>query len=378
MHVDSHDLTQDLPPEVVHWWRNTVSACAAPPEGADMTSAPEWHAALARAFRPQGGTRLLVARERGGEIAAALPVYLRHAQRLGHFGQTVALPTELYGGRMAWLGERNATAAVASLLRAVDAAFPRWSSFEMTLVDGNLRTERMLQSLRDCTCAVASMPLARSPYISLPDSFEDYFKSLKPNFRTEVRRGERRLRETGELTRRLFAAPEEIEALWDSVCRIERESWKEAAGTSITTNPQQERFYREFLPYAAAGAQLLAPVLYLDGRPIAHKLCLVRDGVAAILKMSYVEDLKRFYPSTVLLAGYLQDLVARSVRFLDFMGVCDDFKMRWTSLTYGRTKHVLFRDSLGGRLAHARFRLVLRLASIRDRERMQTPDAADA
>jgi CelD/BcsL family acetyltransferase involved in cellulose biosynthesis len=206
----------------------------------------------------------------------------------------------------------------------------------------------------------------------LPGSFDEYFKTLKPNFRTEVRRGERRLREIGDVTSKIFTTVADVDQLWGAVCSIERESWKEAAGTSITTNSSQEIFYREFLPRGAAAGQLFSPVLYLDGRPIAHKICLVRDGVAAILKMSYVDDLKRYYPSTVLLAAYFQEVIARGTRFLDFMGVCDDFKMRWTNLTYGRTKYTIYRRTLAGRLDYTRHRIARRLGYVRGRFRGQS------
>lgn len=356
--TESLNLPDGVSAAATAWWRRAVSADAALPGGADMTSTPEWHRALARAFLPDAGSqaKVLVAFDDTDEPAALLPLYRKRPGGRMPFGSTLALLTELYGGRTTVLAADGGPGAV-PLLARLDAEYPGWSCLEATLVDGNAAAARFLDAARHCAAAIHSEPLPSSPYIELPATYDEYFKTLKANFRTEVRRGERRLRETGQLTRRLYTAPDQVDALWDAVCRIERASWKEAAGTSITRNPFQERFYREYLPLGAGAGELLAAVLFLDGRPIAHKLCLCRDATAAILKMSYVEDLKRFYPSTVLLAGYLQDIIERGVRQLDFMGTCDDFKMRWTDRTYGRTKHLIFRDSVAGRLAHARLRL---------------------
>lgn len=368
--VETQALPDGITPAVAAWWRSAVSAHSDPPSGTDMTATPEWSLALARAFLPGAGANLLVAFDRQSEVAALLPVYRRDARRFGAFGSTVALLTDLYGGRTALLARTQCSAEARALFDRLDEAYTDWSCLEMTLVDGNADSTRFLQAIQPHAAAVVAQAREPSPYIRLPERFDDYFSTLKPNFRTEVRRGERRLSEAGRLERRLFTAPDEVAPLWQAVCRIERESWKEVAGTSITTNPSQERFYEEFLPICAAAGQLLTAVLYLDGRPIAHQLCLQRDGIAAILKMSYVEDLKRFYPATVLLSGYLRDIIERGVRYLDFMGVCDEFKMRWTSLTYGRTTHLIFRDSLAGRWAHARMRGAGRIASIRERIRL--------
>lgn len=355
--ANSLPLSESLPIQVADWWRDAVSDRALPPSGSDVTATPEWHAALARAFLPNGGGRLVVVQGEDDSVAALLPVYRRTVNASGIIGETIALLTELYGGRVACLAAADASDAVQHVFKRLSAEFPRWSCLQMTLVDGNPTSARFLETARTHNFAIASERLPRAPYIALSDSFAEYFKTLKANFRTEVRRGERRLRELGDLTTRIFTTPDDVEPLWQAVCSIERASWKEDAGTSITRNPFQERFYREFLPLAAATRQLLSTVLYLDGRPVAHKLCVARDSVASVLKMSYVDDLRRFYPSTVLLASYLSEIIEHGVRFVDFMGVCDDFKMRWTSLTYGRTKHLIFRDSVAGRLAWLRHRL---------------------
>jgi len=378
MRIDSVDLHEDLPTQLVDWWRGAVSACPQPPTGSDMTTSPEWHGALAHAFMGGERAQVLVARGTDGATVAALPVFRRLGKGGRRFGDVLALPTEAYGGRVTILSGPDLGEAPGRLLQQLDQEYPEWSQLEMTLASGNQCSEKFLAAALAGVSAIESEVLPASPYIVLPDSFETYFMTLRPSFRTEVRRGERRLRELGRLERRLYSTTTDVEPLWDAVCSIERASWKEAAGTSITTNPAQERFYQEFLPRGAAAGQLLSTVLYLDDRPIAHKLCLHQDRVAAILKMSYVEDLKRFYPSTVLLAGYLEELIARGARYLDFMGVCDEFKMRWTNLTYSRTKYILFRRSLRGRLDHIRYRAARCLARLRNRQHISNTAADNA
>lgn len=341
-----------IPIEVETWWRGAVSIESTPPSGSDMTDTPEWSKALSNAFLPNGGAVLLVASYPGSGAVGVLPVYLKTGARRGPLGDRIATLAGLHGGRNTVLVDETKPDVPRAILRGLDARFPRWSCLELTLVDGNRRSMRFVEALGSLVLAIERVALEPSPYISLPSTFDDYFKTLKPSFRTEIRRGERRLKEIGSLSRALFTAPSDVGRLWDYVAQIERESWKQSAGTSITTSPAQERFYREMLPRAAAAGELLSTVLFLGERPIAHQICLLRDGTSSIHKMSYVEDLKRYYPSTVLLNWYLQDLVARGVAFLDFMGRCEEFKMRWTRHMYGRTKYLIYRNSMSGRLAY--------------------------
>ncbi|MBV6422417.1 MAG: hypothetical protein NAOJABEB_00198 [Steroidobacteraceae bacterium] len=378
MYVNEFDLAADLPLFLVEWWRHSATATTEPPSGTDATMAPEWHVALHRAFLPRQRSIVLVAQSDAGQMQAALPVYRRMTRSLARAGETISILSELYGGRVTFITTTAARDVVVALLERLGQNFPTWSCLEMTLVDGNAHTDSFLSAARGCGCHIESEALPASPYIALPASFDEYLTTLKPGFRTEMRRGERRLREIGTLTQKIFSHPNEVDEFWAAVCRVERESWKETAGTSITTNPSQERFYREYLPIGAAAGQLCAPVLYLDGRPIAHKICVLQHGVASILKMSYVDEFRRYYPSTVLLAGYLRNITGARARYLDFMGVRDDFKLRWTNLTYTRTRHLIYRPSLRGQIDRTRHLLMRRISTVRSRVRglNATPDHA--
>ncbi len=347
MRLEVHKELAGLPAGLPAAW-NALLGADHVARGADATASFEWHASLLDAFLGDASARLLLAYDDDG-LAGVLPL----CRMKGGSGR-LAVWSELYCGRSRLVLHEPADDTLRQLVAQIDRHFPDWRCLELTLSDGNDECALLQRALGEHCLAIVGEPLEPSPFITLPEHFDDYFKTLKGNFRTEVGRGMRRLGEQGRVERRLFTGSGDVAELWQAVCTIERQSWKEPAGTSITTNPVQARFYEALLPRAAVAGQLFSTVLYLDGRPIAHQLCLRRDATGAILKMSYVEDLKRHYPATVLLVGYIRDMIENGLRFLDFMGLCDDFKMRWTDETYGRTRYLLYRRSLAGRLAYWR------------------------
>lgn len=360
MRIEAYRRPSEMPPGFASQW-NGLLAPDKVTHGVDVTATFEWNAALIESFlEPQGAT-LLVAEDSNGCVLGILPICRppapEGAERVGR----IAFLPELYGGRYGLLLRERSEAVLHTLLERATQAMPDWECLELTLPEDSPDLAFIGNALKSQCLGMIQQPLERSPYICLPANFDDYFKTLRPNFRTEIRRGERRLGEQGRLRRRLFTSPDDVTPLWQAILDIERHSWKQAAGTSMTKNPEQERFYRCLLPRAAESGQLLSTVLYLDDRPIAHQMCLQRDSTVGVLKMSYVEDLRRYYPATVLLVGYLRDLIEYGIGSMDFMGHCEEFKMRWTSLTYGRTKCLLFRRNLRGHLAYWRHQIAVAL-----------------
>jgi hypothetical protein len=109
-----------------------------------MTAAPEWHQALTRSFLSDAGSKVLVSFGADDEIAGLLPVYRQSTRRV--FGSTIALLTDLYGGRAAVLA-RDPSAALSLFDRLADA-YPDWSCLKMSLVDGHPDSTIFLDALR--------------------------------------------------------------------------------------------------------------------------------------------------------------------------------------------------------------------------------------
>ena len=352
--------------QLVTPWEALLAQDCTPPAGMDATSGFMWASAILDSFLSQGEWYVAIARD-SGRVAGLLPVY-RPAPNRGIGSPRVLAPfTELYGGRNGFLIRQGDVNVLRRLIGCLQREVHGWDVLQMQLVQGS-RSERMLATLaEDATIATRTLPSLSSPILEMPDDLDEWIASMKPSFRTELRRRERRLREAGELRFDLFTDPADVPRYWEAVTTIERQSWKHTAGSSITCRPEQDRFYRAMLPRAAESGQWLSALLSLDGRPIAYRLSIASHGVALGLKTSFVDDLRKFSPASVLQWMYLQRVHGLGIRCFDFSGNAEDHKMQWTHATYGLQTVQLFTPSFRGNLARLRGGLASVAARLRTR-----------
>lgn len=341
-------------------WNALLAQDAACPTGMDATGGFEWAAALIDAFLKDGQWLVAVTTDEQG-VAGILPLFWsRHRWPDAGDGALAAL-TELNGGRNGFLLRDGSEEALSAIMTCLRTELPVWDRFNLRLTAGS-RSEACFESL----CAKeglryvkggAEEKAAVSPYLMLPDDLDEYLRVFNPKFRQEALRRDRRIRERGQMQMRIFAEPEETAELWSAIEQIEKLSWKEEAGSSLTASDWQERFHKCLLPHAAAAGQLSCAVLTLDDAPVAYSLALCFQGVACGLKTSYVQDLHSFAPATVLARLFMIELRARGNLAFDFMGACEAHKLRWTDSTYSRYTCGVFNQGIGGAVAQVRHRV---------------------
>ena len=111
------------------------------------------------------------------------------------------------------------------------------------------------------------------PVMSVAKTYE----ALRPDFGRHIRKKmnntRNQLLKRGEVTcQRELVTRQALGAVLEEIARVERASWKGAAGVGIFSSPEQERFFRTALPdMADAGAVDLA-LLHVDGALVAYHL----------------------------------------------------------------------------------------------------------
>jgi hypothetical protein len=341
-------------------WNALLAQDAVCPTGLDATGGFEWAAALIDAFLKDSQWLVAVAADEQG-VAGILPLFWsRHRWPEAGDGVLAAL-TELNGGRNGFLLREGSEQALSAIMACLRTDLPGWDRLNLRLTSGS-RSEALFESL----CAKEGMRYVKggseenaavSPYLMLPDDLDEYLRGFNPKFRQEALRRDRRIREQGRVQMRVFTRPEEAAELWAAIEQIERLSWKEEAGSSLTASDWQERFHKCLLPHAAKSGRLACAVLTLDDAPVAYSLALCFEGVACGLKTSYVQGLHSFAPATVLARLFMIELRARGILAFDFMGACEAHKLRWTDSTYSRCTYGLFNQGIGGTVAQVRHRV---------------------
>lgn len=174
--------------------------------------------------------------------------------------------------------------------------------------------------------AVARQQL--SPYLALPENWEQLLAKLSRNQRSQVRRQRKRLEGAGRLVFRTAAGPD-LDGELDRFFRLEASGWKGAAGTAILNDPRALRLYTDFAHAAAGRGWLRLHLLELDGATIAADYSCVLGDAAFLLKTCFDERFGRLSPGTVLRSEALRAAIAEGLPRYEFLGGPDLYKVQW-------------------------------------------------
>jgi CelD/BcsL family acetyltransferase involved in cellulose biosynthesis len=314
----------------------------------DVTASFDWTMALWETHWSSGGMEVLVLRE-GAEIAGILPMH-RFRKTIRHIPcRTIAPLTELYCGRTGFLLRLPSLANLEALFAHIQGR--GWDVLSLTLVQGSVYEVLFRKWAAEAGLRVQILARTRSPYFPLQANWEEHFASLPKKLRSTIRNGEKRLRERGEVTYREYRSVEDAIAFNAAALEIERDSWKEAAGTSIAANPVHEAFHTRLTIRAAESGFFSGHILFINAQPIAYVMGLLYNGVFLDLKESYRNTFREMSPGHVLKNFAFTRLYEQQTTVYDFMGACEEYKMKWTDKTYVRVTYLLFNNTLRAQAA---------------------------
>lgn len=340
--------------------------------GLDVTASYVWLSALRRAHLQGRHLRVVVARD-GTVVTGLLPVVVGPRTAIG---RRLYVAAHHYCGRTAPLLGGTDDATYASLLGGLDKACPDWASLDLAATQGS-PTHLRLQAAGDLFAPDVGAAEV-SPYFALGPTAEAFWSACSKSTRQQVRTSRNKLEAAGGMEIRLVTGGEPAQGLIDEVLAIERASWKHDAGTAITRHPLQEAFYRAWFPIAADAGLLFAAVLYVAGRPVAHNVGVLRDGVFCCLKHSHDQGFEKASPAYPLTAFLIDELMVRGAHTFDFMGRSEPHKLRWSpaTRTYARLQGRLYRNDARGRALAALDRIRSKAGSALRRWRTRLPEAA--
>lgn len=342
-------------------------SCADGIRGPDVTCASAWAKALVTSIADPTSMRTLVLSS-GGQPVALLPTVMTTVASFPLARRELRMLTEANHGRASLLVLDNDAALVQGALDHLIGDLVGWDTFILTVVADSDCHAAVVGAVERLALRTRVLLARESPYIVLPASWDDLFATLPKKMRWTIRKGEKDLAAKGQLTYEQFQTPDSVPRLHECMLSIERRSWKESSGSSITSNAREQSFYDALLPVAARSALLSGHVLLLDGQPLAYILG-INDGRGTFLdlKESFDASFADFSPGHVLKRFAFENLIREGVRTYDFMGRCDPYKMKWTDKTYRRITLAVYHPSARGLLAYARSKAGDLVRSLRTR-----------
>jgi CelD/BcsL family acetyltransferase involved in cellulose biosynthesis len=314
-------------------WERILAEQAEGISSLGITSSFEWTKVLWRT-RLQGQDQPVLVLEDEGQAVGILPLYLSSQPLHGLRCRVLASISEIYSGRdgfiLSDLQDRNLSTILAYLRREVVG----WDAFLFTVVEGSPSAMLASKLLGSGEYRCELLGSRSSPYIVLRESWPEFFGQLPKQLRTNLRAAERRLASCGTPCYEEFVDGSGAAVFLQAVLDIERNSWKELEGTSITANPHQRQVYETLAQVAVERGWFSGHLLRLDGEPVAYIYGLLNRGIFYDLKSSFKLKYREFSPGNLLTRLALERLHARRAVFYDFRGECEAYKMRWTQRTY--------------------------------------------
>lgn|GEM_PF-2704931 len=214
-----------------------------------------------------------------------------------------------------------------------------------------------LETLREWAAArkfrAVAAPQDLCPIITLPDTPELYHKELKKSFLADIRRGERRLGERGEvvLVDHMTPADGNWTALRDQMSDLQSQRMRTKGEIPMWQGPLGA-FVKDVLAATDAAGQLRLTGLYLDGKLIAYELCFLHRTTIFAWSRAFDEEHRNTGPGKIALLHLLEMGITQGYRVFDLLRGEEPYKELWTN---GHVQNMRFllvaRPSLGAFLA---------------------------
>jgi CelD/BcsL family acetyltransferase involved in cellulose biosynthesis len=304
----------------------------------------EWQWSWWRHFG-RGQLCLLTARREGALVGVAplmlgryLGVPLRRLQFIGTLGTDYL---DLV------LAREEAAALAPRFLEEIVARRDRWD-----LVD--------LQQLRPCSllatatvlppCHTLRVPQERCPYVTLPETWDEFTGSLGKSLRKNIGYY-RRLMEREHAFEIETVANGRLPEAMEEFFALHQARWRRRRLPGAFAGRRTRRFHHEVAARCLERGWLRLHRLRLDGRTGAVLYCFNHQGKGYYYQGGFEPTLARYSPGTVLTAHAIEDAIRLGAAEFDFLRGDEPYKYAWKAADRENVRLLIWRSAFPSRLA---------------------------
>jgi CelD/BcsL family acetyltransferase involved in cellulose biosynthesis len=192
------------------------------------------------------------------------------------------------------------------------------------------------------------------PIITLPEEAEQYHKQLRKSFLMDLRRGDRRLRERGEVVIVDHITPPagDWTDLKEQMSDLQSQRMRTKGEVPLWQGPLGA-FVKDVLAAADQVEKLRLTGLYLDGKLIAYELCFLHHTTIYAWSRAFDEEYRNTGPGKIALLHLLETGIAQGYKVFDLLRGEEPYKELWTNGQV-RNFRVVFvvKPSLGALVAY--------------------------
>jgi CelD/BcsL family acetyltransferase involved in cellulose biosynthesis len=284
-----------------------------------------WNVACGQ-FLPEGSSLRVMAVRDGTGLLGLAPFYIAQRPGIRHLR---LLGAAVISRQQTVLARRGSEPAVAEALAEFLLKDDAWDILDVRDVPGwATAVHHLLGMLARRGCEVRTTATREHRVIALPETFEAYLASLRADFRREMNRLTRRLREAGTVER-VVTAPAERTRFLEALFQLHYRRFADTGRRSSMT-PRWMAFYRALIERLEDHAVVSVLATAPDQAPVALDFSLVHgrhwhDRVASIDNTS---PLRRFSPGNVLKLHLIQQAIDRGCREFDMAFGHEPYKSR--------------------------------------------------
>jgi Acetyltransferase (GNAT) domain len=174
--------------------------------------------------------------------------------------------------------------------------------------------------------------LLNTPSIELPSTLEVYMSERANKFRSDLRRRRKKAEsEKGPIRFTELTQPGEIAASVAQYGTLESRGWKGAAGTAVTAEGAQFRFYEDWLAQRTALGEARVFTLHIGDTIAAMRLAIQQGDCLYMLKVTYEESLRAYSPGALMLESLIEWCYSEkaNVRRIEFYGKTAEAHQPW-------------------------------------------------
>lgn len=171
--------------------------------------------------------------------------------------------------------------------------------------------------------------VGQCPFVNLPDTWEDYLKTLKPRMRTKIRSLCRKLEENHQVEFETCSEIEELRSKLLSLFDLHHQRWELKDQQGVFARDAKRRFYRDMSEKFLENGWLRFYSLKVDGNYVAHQFCFEYQGIVSLLQEGFDPGWLNNGVGNVLRAYVIQDCLERKVKIYDFLAGVTQHKTSW-------------------------------------------------
>ena len=313
----------------------------------------EWFRSWWDSFGAQRRLHIVVVRSGEGIVAIA-PMMIEQAHIYGLPARRLDFLHNDHTPRADCVIAGPPSAAYAAIWDSLRASGHEWDLLQLSRLPASSPTLEAFTSLaqRD-RCQTGTWRGDVSPYLTLSGTWESYQATLSAKFRSNLRNRLSRLRALGEPRLEVLDDAGAIACAREDALRLEASGWKNAASTSIASDPAVRRFYTLLAERAAERGWLRLMFLTVGGLRIATAYAARVDGRLFLVKTGYDPDYAACAPFKILTWFAIQRAYADGVGEIDFLGDAEPWKREWTHTSRPHDWLFVFANTVRARLLHS-------------------------